>query len=695
MINTRRCNKDLGKFIFDDPAKQFSDDLTSSATRTPTTEEVEFKKFADEFVRKSESEDLLGHAHAEILQTLSDVDKANVINIKYPNPHLLMKHLMSEYNVNTRTSRNMKIKEFFNLEMGRDQTFSSFVTTITNSAVEINSMDGSEVEITDALQLVVLLLGVQEYHGDTFSVTTQMLEQSSNLTFATAVQRMKPVARKAEVASKAVAKKAVVTSADANDKLCYDYRDYGHCPRGDSCGFTHGVPGTKRCPHCSGKHRPSKCPKKPRDGNGQTANLTKVDDVGAQDRKNNNNRSGSTETAKVAAARDPKLSFFVESDDENDYGSDAEETAKVAKEVPRHSTSAPSSGKRRSAASGGSGNSQCGVSFVKLFTMFMFAFGGVVFVLSGLFPNRVRGLGDYNVPALGMAGIGALFFVAANIQGANAVVFMPNDAVRLYNGPSCSLGEVCMMANASDQFSYLTRLKKMQWSVDSACSTHLTNDLSVLDVKSRVSKMTKIEIANGKYMYSNVMGHATMKVRDSRGTVSKLVLHDVLYAPAASSNLISVGRLLQKNHRLVFDQDYCEIVNKNNNTKSVIQMFKHMFNVTQVGSNAVSTEQSMVADSRGDLTEMELWHNRLCHYSDKYVHKAIGDVKGQQTTDWCEACVRGGIQRRPFCKKPSDTRQKCNFGNKGQRGTEVDSGSDEEMKTQDKLDLVMADTCQP
>ena len=730
MINTRRCNKDLGKFIFDDPAKQFSDDLTSSATRTPTQEEMEFKKFADDFVKKSESEDLLGHAHAEILQTLSDEDKANVINIEYPNPDLLMKHLMSEYNVNTRTSRNMKIKEFFNLEMGRDQTFSSFVTTITNSAVEINSMDGSEVEITDALKLVVLLLGVQEYHGDTFSVTTQMLEQSSNLTFARAVQRMKPVARKAEVANKAVAKKAVAKSADANDKtLCYDYRDYGHCPRGDSCGFTHGVPGTKRCPHCSGKHRPSKCPKKPRNGGNQTANLAKADDVDAQERKNDNNRSEGTETAKAATVKDPKLSFFVESDDENDYGSDAEETAKVAKEVPRHSTSAPSSGKRRSAASkkstsapssgksrsaaskkstsapssgksrsaasGRSGNSQCAVPFMKLFTFFMFVFGGVVLMLSEMFPNRVRGLGDYNVPALGMAGIGALFFVAANIQGANAVVFMPNDAVQLYNGPSCNLGEVCMMANASDQFSYLTRLKKMQWSVDSACSTHLTNDLSVLDEKSRVSKMTKIEIANGKYMYSNVMGRATMKVRDSRGTVSKLVLHDVLYAPAASSNLISVGRLLQKNHRLVFDQDYCEIINKDTNTKSVIQMFKHMFNVMQVGSNNVSTEQSMVADSRGDLTEMELWHNRLCHYSDTYVHKAVGDVKGQHTTDWCEACVRGGIQRRPFCKKPSDSKHKCNFGSKERRGTEVDSGSDEEMKTQDRLDLVMADTCQP
>jgi hypothetical protein len=42
-----------------------------------------------------------------------------------------------------------------------------------------------------------------------------------------------------------------------------------------------------------------------------------------------------------------------------------------------------------------------------------------------------------------------------------------------------------------------------------------------------------------------MIGDAILKVKNGNGTVTNITLKDVLYVPEASSNLISVGKLLQ------------------------------------------------------------------------------------------------------------------------------------------------------
>ena len=198
LINTHRCDKDLGHFLFNNPAKQSNDDI-KEATGNVSAEQRKFDEFVQEFKKNKDYATLLTHAHAEIISTLESEDKLNVMDIPFPAPDKLLSFLLGEYNVNTRCSRSKKIKQFFNMEMEPDETFSSFVSRINTEATEINSMCDAEVNINDGLKLVTLLEGVTVHHEDTFRVVTEVIEQDPKLTYVSAIARMKPVARKHEI----------------------------------------------------------------------------------------------------------------------------------------------------------------------------------------------------------------------------------------------------------------------------------------------------------------------------------------------------------------------------------------------------------------------------------------------------------------------------------------------------------------
>ena len=220
-----------------------------------------------------------------------------------------------------------------------------------------------------------------------------------------------------------------------------------------------------------------------------------------------------------------------------------------------------------------------------------------------------------------------------------------------------------------------------------------SNDPSVLDKKSTYARRHGIETANGTFMYSTLVGSCTIRSKDATGAMRKLVLQDVHYVPTASSNLISVTRLLEKHHRVVFDDAMCQIVNKRSKDTMVVKVKSDMFDVCQMISADDSSDdmgKAKVADACEGIDDAHLFHNRLCHYSKEYVKRAVPDKNIKDDVVACQACMEGGIERRPFKKKHQSA--KCGFRTMDKQRFVVD---DDDMKTSEPLDIVMADTCQP
>jgi hypothetical protein len=237
--------------------------------------------------------------------------------------------------------------------MKEGEKFGAFVQRINTAATIINSMEGAEIHVTPNMKLLTLLKGVREHHNKTFKHVLATLEQNKNITYLEAITVMAVPARRkvlketADLAKKArvveqarVANAAVVEQARVaavaggnatmgNKKSeCYVYKDYGTCFRGAACKFDHsGVPGTKKCMKCQGKHPAKYC---------TSATTSRANKVKAETEKEMEeritktieakhakaNKASDTEAKAAKACETNKRSYFDESSDDDDYYSD-------------------------------------------------------------------------------------------------------------------------------------------------------------------------------------------------------------------------------------------------------------------------------------------------------------------------------------------------------------------------------------
>jgi hypothetical protein len=235
-------------------------------------------------------------------------------------------------------------------------------------------------------------------------------------------------------------------------------------------------------------------------------------------------------------------------------------------------------------------------------------------------------------------------------------------------GLHTQVAEICCVGNSNNKHGR----QPLTWQVDSGCTSHISNSRNHFIPNTLRPVRIKIETADGNFMMARERGTVKIKTRDSNGTQRNLILHDALLVPAASMNLVSVSKLLTTQHKVVFAGSSCRIKNTTNGTNVTVPMVHGMFDLTEERAPSDPTVQTcMVADSHGDITDIDLYHQRWCHPSEKYIKTANPKLKKQKLTCGCPACIQGGIQRKPFSKKPKPP------------------------TVHKKLQKVMADTCEP
>lgn len=86
------------------------------------------------------------------------------------------------------------------------------------------------------------------------------------------------------------------------------------------------------------------------------------------------------------------------------------------------------------------------------------------------------------------------------------------------------------------------------WYMDSGCSSHMIGNRNCF--VSLDEKITsQVKLGDGKL--HDVKGKGVISVQTKRGK-SKL-MHDVLYVPGLTQNLLSVGQLMKKGYKMIFD----------------------------------------------------------------------------------------------------------------------------------------------
>ncbi|KAB5515991.1 hypothetical protein DKX38_026639 [Salix brachista] len=146
---------------------------------------------------------------------------------------------------------------------------------------------------------------------------------------------------------------------------------------------------------------------------------------------------------------------------------------------------------------------------------------------------------------------------------------------------------------------FVSETSTESWLIDSGCTNHMTNDKKLF--KSLMpTEITKVKIGNGDYI--SVEGKGTITITSSSGV--KLI-SDVLYVPEINQNLLSVGQLIERGLKVVFEDGCCQVFDANREEILKVKMKGKSFSFTPI-------KEELLAFTTA-ASHTELWHKRLGH----------------------------------------------------------------------------------
>ncbi|TPX52455.1 DNA-directed DNA polymerase, partial [Powellomyces hirtus] len=211
--------------------------------------------------------------------------------------------------------------------------------------------------------------------------------------------------------------------------------------------------------------------------------------------------------------------------------------------------------------------------------------------------------------------------------------------------------------------------------LDSGCSQHMTNDISILE--SYEEHSTRVRFGNNAFLDAEAKGNATLKLSDG-----DVPLTDVLYVPKLAKTLISVSALAKDGKRVTFEDESAVIQDCNGTTNDItIPLVRGMYHIsptpmalvtqtcsrthassppthalenTSTKSNKASTSVRATAASSASsgagsgplcpVNKGTLWHHRLGHPGAHIMRK----LKLPMASKVCRGCECGKHKCSPF-----------------------------------------------
>ena len=181
-----------------------------------------------------------------------------------------------------------------------------------------------------------------------------------------------------------------------------------------------------------------------------------------------------------------------------------------------------------------------------------------------------------------------------------------------------------------------------RWIMDSGCTHHMCPN--------REWFSTLRELDGGLVLMGNdspcrTKGLGTVRLKMHDGSVRELT--NVRYVPNLKKNLISLGTLESKGHKIILDNGVAKVVSGS----LVIMKGTRERNLYFLQGGAVTSETA-VSETTDDADTTRLWHMRLGHAGEKAMQGLVkqGLLKGAKTCklEFCEHCVLGKQTRVKF-----------------------------------------------
>ena len=208
-----------------------------------------------------------------------------------------------------------------------------------------------------------------------------------------------------------------------------------------------------------------------------------------------------------------------------------------------------------------------------------------------------------------------------------------------------------------------------KWILDSGATCHICCNQKLFD-ELEVKSSQDITLGDGRVIKSAGCGTVKVKLTQRDGSYRDCTLHDVLYVPDLSFNLLSIAKAAEYGKVLTFDDSSCNIISEGD----VVGSATKDGSLYYLDSESYSLKQRV--NTVKTRTGVNIWHRRYGHLGITSLKKLAKNklVSGMSSDDLsdevelCESCIKGKLHRTPF---PSTTSRRA----------------------EDKLQVVHSDVC--
>lgn len=208
----------------------------------------------------------------------------------------------------------------------------------------------------------------------------------------------------------------------------------------------------------------------------------------------------------------------------------------------------------------------------------------------------------------------------------------------------------------SETFKVGDSLNSDYWCLDSGTTSHMCKDINDFAEINRDGNQGRVNLASS--MSTNILGKGIVSTNvEMDGKCKEINFKDTLYVPDLRTNLISVGKITSKGHKVIFSNTKAEVVDCAGKVLLIANREKDLYYVRK----SVNPECKNVAESDIKIevpkkNSLEDWHIKMGHLNIQSLKsaiksKSIQGINVESFKDFeCSVCIMGKMCRLPFPK---------------------------------------------
>ena len=199
------------------------------------------------------------------------------------------------------------------------------------------------------------------------------------------------------------------------------------------------------------------------------------------------------------------------------------------------------------------------------------------------------------------------------------------------------------------------------WIVDSGATCHMCNNKMLFSKLDDLKQSLEVTLGDGHVLEATGRGIVVLEMKLPQGKSIKCKLHDVLYVPMLSYNLLSVSKVTEFGKTISFSDDGSQITGIN---RKLVATATRVGNLYHLNCHA-SRQNANAVESQKVETKEDVWHRRFGHLGARNLQKLAKeklvdgfDYDVSKEINFCESCTEGKQHRQKFPASSGSTTEK-------------------------------------